>query len=42
MDFDIRVFRETKYGICFDIKLKNVTFTPSKSSEIYTKGPPVI
>ena len=35
MDSNSRVFRETKYGICFDIKRKNSTLTPSEKSEIY-------
>ena len=42
MDSNTRVFRETKYAMCFDIKRKNLTLTPSKKYEVHTKGPPVV
>ena len=40
IDSNTRVFQETKYGICFNIKRKNLTLTPSKNSEMYTKFRP--
>ena len=40
IDYDRRVFRENKYGICFDIKQKN-TLTTSIKSDMYTKSHPV-
>ena len=40
MDSNTRIFKEAKYGICFDKKRKILTLTPSKKSEINTKGSP--
>ena len=42
IDSNIRVFRETKYGIYFETKRKNLTLAPSKKSKMYTKDPPVV
>ena len=42
IDSNLTLIRETKYGICFDIKRKKLTLTLSKKFEINTKGPPVV
>ena len=40
IDFNIRVYRETRFGICLDINGKNSTLIPTKKSEMHTKGLP--
>ena len=41
IDSNTKVFRETKYGICFYLKQKNLTLKPLKKSDMYTKRDPL-